>query len=400
MKKYRRFIISAALLLLCGCGDEQMQESFTETAEDTSFSHTAAVSEMSASETESITFSFAVTETEMLSEKEETTAPSETAEAVTEKLSDNQLEYKDKNLSVLMEFTGAEELKYYPKAVKLSEYSDNEYVLHSRFTVTNLSDKSFDLIPQKMIIYGRHKDSRWDMMPITRSDTGLVAADNYYTVEPEESVEFALDFVGKRQCIEYANEIRYAYIVKRSYENIDYEALNNVTAAENFQISDRLAVQKAVSAALDVQAENSSEPRPLTPIEGEYSVTTPKNSYCFTVESINDGAYIKLSLRLQCLTGEAEVFEPNKFRLTRKGDHSIFPHWWSFDAELVEKLPEREEISGVSDPVYNYPFELYIRPDATAEYVMYFFTSNDDIGDYYMFSYEGSNDEFECIISI
>ncbi|MGN1136236.1 MAG: hypothetical protein ACI4SF_08465 [Oscillospiraceae bacterium] len=397
MKGYRYIAAAAAMALMCGCSGDNINEVTTTEASEITYETTQQTT------TESISVTFAETEPEITEAAMTETAVPETEVTETEvtvPLKENQIEYRDNNVSVLMEFTGAEELKYYPRAAKLSEYRDYYYVLHSYFTVENLSEKSFDFIPQKMIIYGRKNNSRWDMMPITEKDTGLEAADSFYTIESGKSVSFNVDFIGEKKCIENANEIKYAYELYCGTDNIDYKTLNNVNLAGGVHLDNRTAVKKAVSAALTAQAEKTTAPKALTPKDGEYSVTTPKNSYCFTVESINNGSYIKVSLRLQCLTGEAEVFEPDMFRLTQKGGDDCMPHEWHFDEELVKSLPETCEIEGVSDTLYGYPFDLYIRPDGSAEYDMYFFTANDNVEDYYMFSYNGKNDVFESIIKI
>lgn len=380
MKRYGVIALMAVTAVICGCAGERIDEAKT----------SESISETTA---ESISVTFAQTETE---------AP-KTAVTKTEipdsapKLNDNQIEYRDKKVSVLMEFTGAEELGFYPKAANMPQYHEQDYVLHSYFTVENLSEKSFDFIPQKMIIYGRHNKVSWDMTPITRSGTGLAASDGYYTIEPGEKVSFNVDFIGEKNCIEYADEIKYIYESICREENVDYTKLNNVKAAKGLHLDNRIAVKKAVSSALTVQEEKKTVSVPLAPKDGEYSAATPKNSYCFTVENINGGQYMKISLRLQCLTGEAEVFDPVMFRLTDVYGNKKHPSAWRFDEELVKRLPETYEIAGVSETLYRYPSDLYIRPDGTAEYDMYFFTANDNTEDYYMFSYNGKNDVFQSI---
>lgn len=394
MKKYRFIAVIGVMAVMCSCSEQRIDDL---SAPETSVS----ISETAAQETTAdiITVTFAETEAD-ISEAAVTEAALPETELTEAEIKENQIEYRDKNVRVLMEFTGAEELNYYPKAAAMASYRDDHYVLHSYFTVENLSKKSFDFIPQKMIIYGRHDRVSWYMLPITQDNTGLEASDGYYTVESGEKVSFNVDFVGEKDCIEYANEIKYVYELKCGMQNVDHTTLNNVEAAGNIHLDNRFAVKKAVSAALAVQEENKTAPLPLTPSDGEYSVTTPKNSYCFTAESINDGSFVKVALRLQCLTGEAEVFEPNMFRLTRKGGKDCFPNYWGFDRELVDRLPDEYEIKGVSEKLYGNPIKLYIRPDGTAEYDMYFFTGNEDAEDYYMFSYDGENDVFESLINL
>ena len=380
MKKW--ILIIAALTFLCGCSYKEKTEQPTET-----FTSIKA-SEM----TESMTVTFAETEPSDTSQTEATTV-----------LKENQLEYRDKKIAVLMEFTGAESLLYYPDALRLQNYHDDDYVLHSVFTVENLSKKSFDFIPQKMIIRGSRNNSRWDMLPVTENDTGLVASDKYYTIEPGKNVSFEIDFVGEKGCIEYANELVYGYVVRFSVNNIDHTELNNVTAAEGLHLTKRSEIKKAVSNALEI---TESEPLPFQFVmtDGDYQMNTDKNSYCFTVERIRpDGYvcdYIKVSLKVASLTGEPEVFEPNRFMLVSSDGKNNYVSDWSFDEELAShsKVNDEIKVNGVSVTLYEYPFDLYLRPDGTAEYDMYF--SCNDKEEYVSFIYEGENDQLEKEIEI
>lgn len=151
MKK--RMLIITVLAFLCGCSYKENTEQTTE--------------KVTSESTESMTVTFAETE------PSETSAPETSQTEATTVLKENQLEYRDKNIAVLMEFTGADSLLYYPHALALPSYSEDDYVLHSVFTVENLSKKSFDFIPQKMIIRGSNNNSPWDMLPVTENDEGL-----------------------------------------------------------------------------------------------------------------------------------------------------------------------------------------------------------------------------------
>lgn len=385
MKK--RMLIIAAISILCGCSYKENSEQLTETVTSES------ITEM----TESITVTFAETE------PSETSSPEASQTEATTVLNENQLEYRDKKIAVLMEFTGAESLLYYPNALALQNYSENDYVLHSVFTVENLSKKSFDFIPQKMIIRGSNNNSRWYMLPVTENDTGLVASDKYYTVEPGENVSFEIDFIGERGCIEYAEEIVYGYELHFTVNNIDFTELNNVTAAEGLHLTKRSAIKKAVRNALEI-TESKPLPFQFVSSDGDYQLNTDKNSYCFTVEKVRpDGYvcdYIKVSLKVASLTGEPEVFEPNKFKLVRSDGKEKGVLHWSFDEALVRtpKVHDEIKINGTSVTLYDYPFDLYIRPDGTAKYDMYF--SCDDGEEYVSFIYDGENDQFEKEIEI
>lgn len=396
-------IITLSAFALCGCENEESVPAET-SVHITEAAAVTSVSEISGTVSGRSAVTFASAETE----KTETTIP-ETEEAETVfteiQLAENQLDHKGRDFYLLMEFTGAEPLKYYPKAINPSKYRGDEYVLHSKFTITNLSKKSFDFIPQKVIIYGRHKNDSAAMIPITARDTGLVASDGYYTVEAGDTVSFDVDFVGKEVCIDYAHKMLYTTKGIREPNNVDAAELNNVSAAE-FEITKRIKVKNAVKAAKNLQEEKNGVPEALVPREGEYSVLTHKNSYCFTAEPVVDGRYVKIALRVQCLTGKPETFEPRKFKLYSKSGDREYVYRWSFDPLLVKMLSgnsDEKELEGVSETLYDTPWELYVRSDGSAEYTMYFSTPYDmDASEFYKFCYEGENgdDVFECIINM
>lgn len=399
MSKKIIILLVLTMLLLCGC--EKSEPSQEVTASGISEAHTESVpseteESIPAETAESVSFSFAKAETEA----EESTI-SETEETKAERvLKDNQIAYSNRNIDLLMEFTGAENLVYYPKMINVANRREDSYVLHAYMQVTNLSKKSFNFIPQNITIYGSNKNTREFMMPVKQKDKGLIASDSYYTVEPGQTVSFSVDFVGKKFCIEHAYEIKYSSNYFRGDGNTDTVKLDN-TEAGYFDLNKRSEVKKAVKAALDIMDHVPEAPSKLTPKDGEYSVLTPKNSYCFTVEPLDNGKYIRVALRLQCLTGEPEAFDPNKFMLHAAGQKKQRVSSWSFDTSLVEYTPDTAPytIAGVSGPLYYYSWDLYVRPDGSAEYTMYFFADS-DLGDYYMFSYDGENDVFDCIIDI
>lgn len=400
------------LCLLCGCEkgnapSEVVSADVSDITEKTTVSEssgstgsTGSTDTGTVSERASVTFAAAETETE----RTETKSPEEKgAETVlTEhQLAENQLEYSGRNIYILMEFTGVESLKFYPRAVNLSMYRNDDFVLHSKITVTNTSKKSFDFIPQKMILYGRNKNRTETMIPISANDTGLVASDGYYTVKAGETVSFDADFVGDEMCIDYACKIRYNTDGHRDHNDINAKELNNASAAE-FEITKRVDIKNAVKAARNFKKSSTSAPSALTPREGEYSVLTHKNSYCFTAEPIVDGKYIKVVLRIQCLTGEPETFRPHRFKLYTANDHSS-PYRWNFDTTLASSEPEiKNDMEGITDTLYAAPFGLSVRADGSAEYTMYFYSSFCEPDEYYKFCYDGEKGEdvFECIINM
>ncbi len=192
------------------------------------------------------TVTFAPAETEPA--KRKTAAGTEETAAVP--LAENQIEYTCKNYSVLMEFTGAEPMSLYPKAVSRTVYTEKYYVLHSKITVTNFSEKNFDFYTFGMYINGRNKNNYGTLHPTSVSDTELAQAQAVYTVEPGEAVSFDVDFVGNEFCIDYAEKI--ACQASRAADND-----KSSSADISFEISKRSAVKKAVSAARNANAGNT-----------------------------------------------------------------------------------------------------------------------------------------------
>ena len=386
------------LCLLCGCENESVPVEVTgaDVSETAAASTTVPESSVTASERASVSFAPA----ETAPEKTEA-ASSETTEAAI--LAENQLDYSGRDFYLLMEFTGAESLQYYPRAVKLPNYRDDDFVVHSKLTITNLSEKDFDFIPQKMVLSGKNNRNSGTMMPISARDTGLAASDSYYTVEAGETVSFDVDFVGDEVCVDYTYKIMYNAVGFCEPNNVDPDELNNVSAAK-FEITKRSAVKNAIRAGKDFQEKKTSAPSELVPREGEYSVLTHKNSFCFTAEPVLDGSYIKVALRVQCLTGEPEIFNPRRFRLYRTADKYSAAYRWEFDILLAGgSTPEvKNDLEGVSGTLYATPWELSVRSDGSAEYTMYFQSSTYEPSEYYKFCYDGEKGEdvFECIINM
>lgn len=381
MKKI--ILMITAFVLLCGCAEQESTEINTEEISSM---------ELTSETTEEITVTFAETEQTVT----ETTVPETEPTEITTVLNENQIEYRGRKAAVLMEFTGAEPLQYYPKALGKHDHRDDDYVLHSVVTVENLSKKSFDFIPQKILIRGRNEKRRYDMMPVTENDTGLELSDKYYTVEPGKSVSFRVDFIGDKECVEYADEIVYGYEVNYGENNIDYRELNNV-AAGNFEMNKRLEVKKAVSKALEL-TESKALPFRFVMTDGDYQVSTDKNSFCFTVERVRPEEYvrdyIRVNFKVACLTGEAEVFEPNGFHLIHSDGSEEHPSYWNFDEAYARdpKVIDEVTVEGEAVKLYEYPFDLYIGSDGTAEYNLYFSCDRDY--EYIGFEYEGKNDRF------
>lgn len=241
MKRYKKFIISAVVtaMLFGGCSaDESIVYPETQQSTDSTVITEEAVT--------------VITETEAAAE-ETTAETTETTEETEEEFicADNQLLYEDSYISVLMEFTGAQELTEYPDAAECYEYRKKDHVLHAVFTVTNNSMKEFDFVPESIIIYAAEKNSSWYMMPNTVYDIGIERADSCFRLKPEEQISVKLDFVCERECIENADEIKYIDIKAGLSEDIVFSELKNKYIPKRLHITDRLAVKKAVSAVLD-----------------------------------------------------------------------------------------------------------------------------------------------------
>lgn len=308
-----------------------------------------------------------------------------------QKLKDNQIEYSSDKLTVLFEFTGAENLSSYPKAAKLPQYSERNYVLHAKVTVTNNSKRTFDFIPQNLIIYSKNGS----MLPFTYEDRGLICSDGYYTVDAGETVAFDVDLVGDADVIENADKIKYTDYLVHTNGDVDESKLNNLSSAV-FEMTDRLAVQKAVSSAKDITEEELGFPDILLPDDTEHMLVTDNYSYCYSAWLTEDKFYLGIKLRVKCLTDEPKSFEPYCFKLETGGHSCSLSSKWIFDEELSPSECETEYFPNDDCYVCQPPFDIGMHSDGTAEYTMYFFVANNyENGDTITFSYEGKNDSFK-----
>lgn len=309
-------------------------------------------------------------------------------------LAENQIDYSGENFYLVMGFTGCEPQKHYPNSVSYSPEAISSYIIHSNVTVTNLSDDSLLFFPDSFIIYGRHNNHGGAMLTISDPESGLADTEYYYAVKAGETVSFDVDFYGDGVCTEYAYEIYYRAADSKGYEYVSAED-KSAAAAESFRMNKRTAVKNAIIAGNAIASEKRGTPQVLVPREGEYSVLTQKNSCCFTAEPINGEDYVRVALRLQCLTGEPEFFNPHRFYLYDTDGNKHYARCWSIDTCLT-KDPEVSEkrIKGVSETLYKMPFwKLAVRPDGTAEYTMYFSVSSDELNKIFKFVYDGSDED-------
>ena len=423
LKKYIRVILLLSVLLLSSCSSEEPPQSAGETSE---ISAGSDITVLMSSETrvtdpkespEAIsarpTVTFAPAETEPAKEKKTTAERPETTAAALPSLAENQIEYTCKDFSVLMEFTGAESVRFYPQSARTHITYTTDYILHSKFTVTNSSERCFDFYAPRMYIHGSHKNNRGVMLSAMIRDSKVTPAD-IIAVEPGETVNFDIDFRGDEVCIDYAYQIVCKAIKYTDHEDhsTDYDTYNDTSKGKiaEFKITDRGAVKKAVSAARNGETDNA--PQPLVPMEGEYSALTPKSSYCFTAEPICDGKYIRINLRVQCLTGEPLIFRPGCFYLYTADGDDRSPNGWSFDKALSTSEPQIiTDMEGISETVYKAPWNLAVRPDGTAEFTMYFYAGLRESDEFYKFCYDThkvndsrmtdeERDDFECILNM
>ncbi len=393
----KRFLLSGIIIttLFCGCAENEISatsvtdiseisEETTATTEETTERITEATTEET---TKEITVSFPETEAS-LTEIPETTSVTEPV------LNENQLYYSDKNIEVLMEFLSAEEILYYPRAYAAYYYKKDNYVLHTRFTVTNPTEKSFMFSPSFLYIFGANGHSRGTMLPISKKNTGLISSDVSYDIAPNESVSFDADFIGEKVCIEYAYKISYDY-TDRSDNAKDLSA----KPFKEFRYDDRVKIKPAVRAALLHENEKAKNAACLVPKKNEYSIQTDENSCCFSINKTGNENYIRINVRIQCLTGHPERFDPGGFRLVKgRGDYDT-PSAYGIPHALLEQDHDKYEISGIGDDLLSYPFDIYVGPDGKAEYDLYYFLDSDsEENEYYMFEYIGENDEFKCYI--
>lgn len=372
----KRIILIFAALLLCGCADET-EDIMTES--------------VTAAETQTeLSFSFAQTEPPE-------TEPTETSVNVTEP-AENVLYFGNKNAVITMEFTGAESLMYYPDMLVYQKYRESDYVLHATVTVENLSDKSFDFIPQKFIISAHSGGGTGVLCPVTENTDFLVVSDKYYSVGAGEQISVNVDFIGTRKTMENADKIVYYPEIHR-YNNIDAKELDNAFFLKRLCTEKRYDVSRAVGMALEI-TDNAALPYQFVPSDGDYVINTEKCSYCIDIDRVRpDGYiedYIRADVKVRSLSG-AQKFVPNGFRLVRADGKLIAPSQYCFDSSLAESPKEFETITIEGEKVIfmEYPFELYVHSDGTAEY--YFFYRD---GEYHGMVYEGENDSFEKGIEV
>lgn len=352
------------------------------------------------SETASEKSSAPVSETEITTQK---VIPPEKMPLVPE---EGQHYYEDKRISAVIEFTGAESVRCYPKDIYGGTNMVNRdyaYVFFADLSVKNISNKSFDFIPQDMWLRDEHNQAFY---PVDYEKTNLTTFNGMTTVDPGEVYTVSMNFVGRfdgsgdsgtmiKEIMYYPHETR---------EYTDDEGMLrkpvNASAAEdlhfiNEDMSSLLPedIQTWLDKQLNGTAITEKVNQPLAPQAGEYSVTTDTMSYCFKITPIDDGNYVQVDLRMQNLTDYARLFYHRDFRLVFADGSDIISRDVSCDKSYLKDVETRNAIKGAVGvtEIYEMPFQYFtMDTDGYGEYTLFFFTGNDSIADITSISFDCS----------
>ena len=314
--------------------------------------------------------------------------------------------YEDKRISAVIEFTGAESVRCYPKDIYGGTNMVNRdyaYVFFADLSVKNISNKSFDFIPQDMWLRDEHNQAFY---PVDYEKTNLTTFNGMTTVDPGEVYTVSMNFVGRfdgsgdsgtmiKEIMYYPHETR---------EYTDDEGMLrkpvNASAAEdlhfiNEDMSSLLPedIQTWLDKQLNGTAITEKVNQPLAPQAGEYSVTTDTMSYCFKITPIDDGNYVQVDLRMQNLTDYARLFYHRDFRLVFADGSDIISRDVSCDKSYLKDVETRNAIKGAVGvtEIYEMPFQYFtMDTDGYGEYTLFFFTGNDSIADITSISFDCS----------
>ena len=362
----------------------------------------------------------AVTTSEISAETEETTEkiiPPEKMPLVPE---EGQHYYEDKRISAVFEFTGAESVRCYPKDIYGGENMRNRdyaYIFFADFSIKNISNKSFDFIPQDMWLRDEFNQGFY---LVDYEKTNLTSFNGMETLEPGEIYTASLNFVGRfdgsGKSGTMINEIMYYPHETWAHcddEGVLREPVNSAVAKDlHFINEDRSSllpddIQLWIDKQLNGTAVTEKVNQPLVPQAGEYAVTTDTMSYCFKATPIDGGNYVQVDLRMQNLTDYARLFYHRDFRLVLADGSTLISRDVSCDISYLDDIETGAPIKGAvgATEIYNMPFQYFtMNTDGYGEYILFFFTANENIGDITSISFDCSEsygqDQFMQPVSI
>lgn len=384
MKKIIIFI--SALILLCSCGNENSDVLLSDITQytETDVTETLTKSTKSEAETE--------TEISIVFPKKETDIYKKTIKSETEpEIQENQVLYSDNQKEILFEFIDTEHLENYRNTMRNTVYKITDRVVHSHIVLTNKSKKDFTILPGDFGLNGRKNNERYSMTVYEDNYGETAYHERYYVVCPGETVEFDVDFIGDKECIDCAERIYYKgldYITSINGEKIELPE-DLPPFVKQFSSENRYSVRDAVKTTLDAEKERTDNITVPMPQEHEYTARTEQNYYFVSAKYSKDKNYIIMKMRVQQTTTDSQMFRTHDFFVENSEGVTERVLYWDIDGSLIYGSYEKEYFENIGLDLYeSVPFEVPVGKDGYEEYMLVFSDKENENKGRYTFIYE------------
>lgn len=321
----------------------------TEQVEITEAQTEIVLTEMIVTEVPAVPETEAVTAAETIGEKaEEAVIEPVTEEKMPLEPTENQFYFEDENISAVFEITDVKPAKLYARDMYSKFGTDNEaFVFFGNLTLKNISDESFDFIPQKLFL---KSSGGQKFCPVAYYDSNLTVYDSYETVDCGEVYTTELNFAGSFKG--GTADIKSAYYsVRNKNGEADAELLSNAGLAEGMMFRGEESIitdeiKEKLLAQINGDARRNETGTPLIAEAGEEDMTAGGISYCWRANVIDGGNTLRVDMRAKNITDYAEVIDISGF--------SMYPFSYK-DADAERIYPYAVS----ADPSEIYPDNFY-----------------------------------------
>lgn len=317
MKKFKAAIltftaIAAAVFLIAAVNITSEDEKATEPIIAAS-EPPASIQSVETSTPETISAESAVIDSEAATTTEKIITP-EKLPLVPE---EGQLYFEDENISAVFEITDVKPAKLYARDMYIQFGTDNEaFVFFGALTLKNISDESFDFIPNKLFL---KSSGGQKFRPVAYRDSNLTVYDSFETVDCGEIYSTELNFAGSFKGS--TADIKSAYYSTRNNNGEEIkESLSNTSIANGIVFKENKSIitdeiKEKILAQINGDTKRIETKEPLIAETGEEDMTAGGISYCWHASVIDGGNTLRVDMRAKNITDYAEVINIDGFSM-------------------------------------------------------------------------------------
>lgn len=262
--------------------------------------------------------------------------------------SEGQYLFNNESVSAVMELSS-----FLP--VVTAESRGAEYSLEVRFTVKNISDESFDIMPSGFLLYDTLGET------VSAAEYTLKKLPDHYAIESGASVNFTLSYRAAAEFFSDAAGVKYRNDTTGIYNDTAAEGMSLAPKNEKLMSDEQTAELAAAVAENAAKAETSGA---FTENDGAYIINDENISYAVSLNDLG-GNKVLADIKVRRLnTAESCIF-PSQFKLGGDiigGSGTLLkrPLYFSFDTKYAEEtVYSADKVSGFDGQLYDDPIRLY-----------------------------------------